>query len=304
MRRSLALAALLGVVLAVSASAGALAGEQPDPNAGDTVLGTVDGVRYARQAAPFDAGSGYGQAFAGCGGPRWHLVGGGASANGAAAATWQAALSFRDHTDADLDLDDGFEVGAFGTLGHQVTAWSICLRDTETKVVTVDGPPAVLPLRSGTVSCGAARWRVVSGSTFIATSDSWVGSSYPIDGPDADTMADDGWRGRAFDTVGGAGWFSVFGVCVAGVQLRYVNGATATVDVGAAITRKASCKEKEHVIGGGLRIGGLVDTGRLVVSAPFDGPDADMIPDDGWKAKAYNTGEGSKLVGAYAICLR
>ena len=117
-------------------------------------------------------------------------------------------------------------------------------------------------------------------------------------------MADDGWQGRALDTVGGLGGFYVSATCVAGEQLRYVNGATATVDVGHAITRKAACNEDEHVIGGGARIGGLVDTGRLVVSAPYDGPDADSIPDDGWKAKAWNVGVLPKLVGAYAICLR
>lgn len=304
MRRSLALALLLGATLVVGVPGGALAGEQPDPDLSDTVLGTVDGVRYARESAPFDGGSGYGWALAGCGGPRWHLIGGGASATGPAADTWQAVLTVRDHTDADEVPDDGFEADAFGTPGHKVTAWSICIRDTAMKHITTAVPSQPSPLRSGSASCGAARWHAVSGGVFIATSDSWVGSSYPIDGGDPDATADDGWQGRAFDTVGGAGGFYVSMVCASGVSLHYVNGPGGEVAVGAAITRKATCGAGEHVVGGGVRIGGLVDTGRMIASAPFDGPDADTIPDDGWKARVHNTGDGSKLVAAYAVCLR
>lgn len=86
----------LGLVLAVSlvtaiTPGSTLAGSQPDPDLGDTVLGVVGDVRYAREVQPNQPG-GYGYPTAGCGPDAFHLIGGGGKA-GPAATTWLADAS-------------------------------------------------------------------------------------------------------------------------------------------------------------------------------------------------------------------
>ncbi len=151
--------------------------------------------------------------------------------------------------------------------------------------------------------CGPPRWHVTSGSVFIATSESWAGSSFPIDGGDGGPTPDDGWAGTAYDTVGGIGGFSMYAVCAAGLDARYVQGASGPVAPARAAVRKARCGPDAHVVGGGVQVSVAADGVRLVSSAPFDGHDADAIPDDGWTTRVYNVAVSDILVTPYAICL-
>jgi len=301
--RSRAIGVLVGAILAVALPGGAFAGEEPDPNVGDTVVGTVGGVRYAKESAPFAAVGGYAAATAGCGGASWHIVGGGGSTNGLPADTWQESQSFRDFTDADLRPDDGFEASGFGQSGSRITAWSMCLKDTPTRYVVTRVPDQASGRRSGSAACGPAKWHVTSGGVFIATTDSWIGSGRPTDGGDADTRPDDAWQGTAYDTIGGAGGFAVYAVCVRGLPLSHVTGAAADVAAGGSRSRTATCPAGTHVVGGGVRTTGPVEDARLVSSGPFDGPDADAIPDDGWKVTVHDVSANAHRVTAYAVCL-
>ncbi len=176
MRRRLCGAAVLCVVLALSVPTIAFGGVQMDPNIGDEVLGGSGGLRYRSDSVTFDAVSGYATAEVGCGGPRWHLLGAGSESGGSASEAWQQSSRPIDYTDPDANGDDGWYASGVGPSTAQITAYSICIRDAirYRSHVVADSPNG---LRYGSVDCGGARWHVTTGSTFIATSDSWTNSS-------------------------------------------------------------------------------------------------------------------------------
>ena len=109
--------------------------------------------------------------------------------------------------------------------------------------------------------------------------------------------------GAALDTAGGPGGFDIYAVCAAGLELRYVRGTPVSVSAGFDVLVKAACGPGAHVVGGGARVEGPVSRERLVSSAPYDGPDADTIPDDGWKVRIYNVSELDKQATPFSICL-
>jgi hypothetical protein len=303
MRTSIRLAMLVTLVLALEPPISATAGVPVDPNLGDTVLGTAGGVRYASEATVYDAMSSYGEVYIGCGGARWHLIGGGSVAGGPAAQSWEVASHPYDFDDADMMGDDGWQVGAYGPPTSEVTGFSICVRGGELTYPFRSLPASPTGLRSASVGCGGARWRATTGSAFVATSGSWTQSSFPIDKGDAGATPDDGWKGVVYDAIGGGGVFNMYAVCAAGVALSYVRGAPTSLAAGNAMSRKVACAASEHAVGGGVRTSGPADGARLVSSFPYDGPDADDVPDDGWQTRAYAISGADKTVTPFAICL-
>jgi hypothetical protein len=279
-----------------------IAGTAVDPNLNDSVLGTVGGIRYATDTAAYDAGSsGFADVVAGCGGSRWHLFGGGTNAAGPVAKSYVAAEQPEDYTDADSLRDDGWASDGVGTSPAMLHSYTVCLKHAASypSRVVANGSSA---LRTAQVACPGTQ-RVTSGAMFIATSGSWETSSYPYDGPDKDKVPDDGWRGGVYDTIGGIGGFQAFAVCSSGLKLHYVKSPTTKVKVGSAASVKVSCAADQHVVGGGARLTGTQSTGRLVASFPYDGPDKDKAPDDGWLTKVYSLGGGPKQLTAWAICV-
>jgi hypothetical protein len=302
--RSLA-ALLLSPVLVVALSAPALAGGAVDPNGGDDVVGRAGPLRYSSDRSRFDAGAdGFAETHVGCGGPRWHLIGGGAATGGSGTQAWLSFGRPFDGPDADDTGDDGWYTGGFGPDGARVTGYSICIRATSLRYrfrVKADAPSGE---RRSSVMCGGPRWRTTSGSPLIAATGSWINASIPRDGSDAGNTPDDGWRGTAHDTAAGTGLFSMHVVCARDVRLRYAKRPAVGVPSGEPVVRRVPCRRSEHVVGGGGRISGPADQGRLVVSAPYDGRDPGRVPDDGWRVRAYNVGGADKSLTAFAICLR
>lgn len=282
----------------------ALGGEQLDPNLGDEVLGKAGSVRYASDSATFDATSGFGQVDVGCGGPRWHLLGGGTRALGPFAQAWLAANRPLDFDDLDLAGDDGWYAGGYGPVGaDELIGYTACARDRTIRYRWVDVADSATADRTGTIDCGGERWHLASGSAFIATSGSWTQSSYPADGDDEDRTPDDVWTGRVYDSIGGIGGFSMYAVCVKGTDLRYAKRSPVTIAAGSSSERNVPCRNDEHVVGGGARLSGPADQGRLVASVPYDDGDADLAPDDGWQVRADNLSASDEELKAFAICL-
>jgi hypothetical protein len=290
-------------VFALSAPIGAPAGTPVDPNLDDHVFGTTGGIRYASESKPFDIVNGYANAVVGCGGPRWHLIGGGSTSGGPVAQAWQSASRPDDYNDADTRGDDGWYAGAHGAASAELTAYSICIRDGVIRYPTKTVANSPSGLRTASVGCGGAKWHATSGSAFIATTGSWVNSSFPMDGGDPKSTPDDGWTGSVYDFIGGAGGFYIYAVCAQGLDLRYVKRLPVSLSAGQAVLRRADCKETEHVVGGGARVTGPANRSRLVSTIPFDDADADAIPDDGWQSRAYGVSGANKNVTAFAICL-
>ena len=262
-------------------------------------------MRYSSDTTPFDDVTGYASAEAGCGGSRWHLLGGGSASGGSAAEAWQSFGRPLDFDDADTAGDDGWYTGGVGPGAAEFTGYAICIRDGAIGIRyrMQEVADSSSGLRSGSVGCGGARWHATTGSAFIATTNSWINSSYPMDGGDPEHTPDDGWQGRVFDTVGGIGGFSLYVVCIRGRDLRYVKDEPVSIAAGESVTRRVGCKEDEHVVGGGARLSGPADQGRLVSTFPDDDGDADDVPDDGWQSRVHNVSGVGKDVTAYAICL-
>lgn len=293
--------AWLVTLLALSAPTSAFGGTPIDPNVGDHVFGTTGGVRYASDATPF-VGQSAG-AEAGCGGPNWHLIGGGSAAGGSVVQAWLAASRWDDFDDADTVGDDGWLAYGHGPDGARVTAYSICVHGGTLAYPFTTVPDSSSGERSGSIGCGAPRWHVSTGSAFIASTGSWVTSSFPTDGGDPKVTTDDGWAGSVYDVNGGTGGFEVYAVCAAQMPLRYVQLKPGTLVAGRTVLRRVACGPTEHVVGGGARVTGGTSTARSVTSAPYDGTDADHIPDDGWVSRIHGLGGGNRKVAPFAICL-
>jgi hypothetical protein len=89
------------------------------------------------------------------------------------------------------------------------------------------------------------------------------------------------------------------------VTYRSVPGVVADNSFGQA---SASCPAATRIVGGGVRATELpsdtdVDM-RPTISSPFDGPDGNFVPDNGWQVEADDWGAAGGLpVESTAICL-
>ncbi|MFO1540198.1 MAG: hypothetical protein ACKOTZ_07080 [Chloroflexota bacterium] len=185
-------------------------------------------------------------------------------------------------------------------------AWSICIRDP--RVVTDANTAAIAEggtsARYGSAACDDTSWSAVSGGGFIATSGSWIAATWLLDLPaDGDTVPDNAWGASVHDGSGGLGGAEVDVVCARGRSFRYVASAARPLPAGALRSFRVACPARRHVVGGGANVIGTADEVRLFASHPYDGPDADRIPDDGWRvrlARADATPPGA--VQVWAVC--
>jgi hypothetical protein len=303
MRARIAVSLVLCLAVAFASAPAATGGEPVDPNIGDTVFGKAGGLRYAADPATYDVTSGFASVETGCGAPGWHVLGGGNESGGPVDDSWHDFDRWYDDPDGDSEPDDGWLSGGYGPFDDEMTGYAICVDDLELgyRFRSVADQPT--QNRTGEIGCGGAGWHVASGSTAVSPSNSWVNSSFPFDGADADHVPDDGWRGGGYDPVGGVGGFSVYAICVQDDVLRYVTRAPVSVEAEDAVTRRVACANDEHVTGGGARVSGPEDGARLVSTFPYDDADGDDIPDDGWQVTVYNVDGNEKSVTAHAICL-
>ena len=86
-------------------------------------------------------------------------------------------------------------------------------------------------------------------------------------------------------------------------ELTY-RSETFTYGPGASIGVNATCPTARHVTGGGFSAVGGTSVDQIVrTSEPFDGSDADSVPDDGWHVVVYNNSSTiNAQVSVYAIC--
>lgn len=306
-RRALPVA-LAGLLLLALLPGLVRAGEMAPPNRGDTLLGAVDGIKYRTDAMRFDgANDGYAFSVAGCGERPWQLIGGGAAVDGRRSSARLSASRPVDGPDADATIVDGWEASGAGSGGPGIRAWSICVRspgivlDANSEQVA----PAGTSARYGSASCDDTTWSAVSGGGFIATAGSRLASTWLLDLPaDAGVVPDNAWGASMHDTVGGAGFATANVICARGPSFRYVAGSPRALPADTVRSFRVACPVRTHVVGGGATVEGTADAVRLFASHPYDGPDADRIPDDGWRvrlSRAAATPPGS--VQVWAVCL-
>jgi hypothetical protein len=283
-------------------SAIAAGGSEPNPNTGDSVLGTAGGLRYSSDTANLAPGNNdYGHSTAGCGPDTRSTVGGGAKIAGSPSGSRKIeGTRAYDWYDVDTLPNDGWSASGYGSPVGTISAFAICETGTPVYLVVTE-PGSAHQVRSATEYCANPNQHVVGGGVSIATSSSFVSASYPADGADADHRHDDGWSARVLDPVGGAGGMYVDVVCQAG-PVSYPT-AKGQAGPGHDVSLTVSCPGGSHVSDGGGRITGPGAKVQLESSYPIDGADADSVPDDGWKTIAFNHSASNQTLTAYAVCL-
>jgi len=144
-------------------------------------------------------------------------------------------------------------------------------------------------------ACPSARPEPLGGGIYPSgdAEQAWVEDLDPWGGPQ-------GWWGRFRNVSGPAKTATVFAMCT-GRRVKARRAGGVPVAANDSRVRRARCPKDTHVTGGGATFHGV---GRLVSSYPFDGPDANRVPDDGWAVRYYNL---STTNPAYlyvdAICL-
>jgi hypothetical protein len=87
------------------------------------------------------------------------------------------------------------------------------------------------------------------------------------------------------------------------LKVRY-NAVNSTADPNAVSTVEAPCPDGFKVTGGGAFSNGDYQETRIQDSYPFDGPDGNAKPDDGWRATIWNTSSQFRNIEAQAICAK
>ena len=272
--------------------AGALALLVMATPAGAKVLGANGDFTYVKKSGvlpnpPFESG----EAEVNCPNGTEH-TGGGASAIGPPAVTYLATNG--------ATFDDGWIVNGWQDeidKKKKIIAWGICTsKPAKVSDVGQNFPGAAAPASAnGIAECDSGH--VVGGGASLsgAPVDWQLNSTFPI-------VNDDSWRVYAHHRAGGATMFNqVFVVCMEGKAPRYVRDEIITN--AEKVTRKATCRDSEAVIGGGAYVTGDTDDAHVVATAPLDTKaDKDKVPDNGWKAKFYNDSGINQEFRAHAIC--
>lgn len=270
----------------------ALAASSP---AATVTLGKAGELKYvqAQTSVPATASTrASAHAEARCGAPMWKATGGGAALPGDVAASFLSQVGV-----------GGREVdgGAWHVLQpeRQLSVYGICSKSKAVKssahIENFLPAPSTL---GASVSCAAGH--VLGGGAVAPISDSYFDTTISTDGPDADSIPDDGWR--TLDTLldGGGALLIVQDVCRTGPAPKY-RGETEQVASGDQRTLRARCNGG-HVMGGGVSVTGPADEAHIAVSRPIDGGDADLVPDDGWQATVFNDGPVTETAAVRAIC--
>jgi hypothetical protein len=232
-------------------------------------------------------------------GPGTHATGGGFGGGMVGAAA--SILTPLDGGDRDRRPDDGWRARLTGGQGENLAAYLTC---TGGKAVYVHS--AVLGVAAGEAAKGTAKCppgtHVTGGGPFAAPRVE-LDSSYPIDGDDQGSKPDDGWRVRVDSGAGGRTKFHVEAVC----QRPQPAYATLSEELAPGIGRAVftPCPPSRHLLSAGAELSGPADTGSMRDGLhPWDGDDADDVPDDEAYAFGSNavTASAPKTLTGYAIC--
>ncbi|MFL5893287.1 MAG: hypothetical protein ACJ75I_11165 [Solirubrobacterales bacterium] len=290
--------ALTRAVLTCATSAALLLGLVGSSQAATTQnLGTLGGLKYVRadSTLPETVGTRTGDYINAYCGSDWTATGGGAALAG----------------DPSVSFVSGSDVGKYGVYGggwhalqpdRKLSVYGIC---SKSPAVSTDKRYADFPFPPSTIgfTTGCAAGHVLGGGVETPYLDAHVGLTVPADGPDADKTPDDGWRGSgALLDVANSPILLIHYACTTGPQPTY-RASTTQVPHSDQRTLKVTCQAPQHVSGGGASVSGPADEFHLAASRPFDGVDADQVPDDGWLATVSNDGTAPQTARVSAVCV-
>jgi hypothetical protein len=267
----------------------AVAGGGANPNAGDKVLGTAGGLRYATDSTP---GTGVpAAAAAGCGAGKVAVIGGGFTVTGKHVAA---------ATSSPLDAANGWTVTGDANIHTTLTAFSVCGPAAKVDQLSKRIPDQGSRVRHFALQCDQGQ-DVVGGGVSGENGYNTLGRSIPFDGRDSDSKPNDGWKVGFYDTGGGQDKASIAAICSTG-HVSYASKQVA-VPVGKSARLTAKCPAGTHVGGGGGGADANPLRDVLTASHPVDGADRDEIPDDGWAASMINSTKQPHKLLVVADCL-
>lgn len=189
--------------------------------------------------------------------------------------------------------------GALGAVGRQALTYR-----TATKTVP-DGGDRGSGHSTDSVFCPAAQPFVMGGGLTIDGEN----SHFDLEVHDTTGVIGDGaddkglWIAGANNNSGSSALMTTTAICTS--QSGEV-GVRATRDIppDAQVLKHVLCPTGSKVVGGGAVLTGDSPKVEVASTQPFDGPDADRVPDDGWEASANNGAQLSARLAVTAVCAR
>jgi hypothetical protein len=128
-----------------------------------------------------------------------------------------------------------------------------------------------------------------------------LNSSNPVDGSDGNSRPDDAWIGRVVNTSADTLPADAYAICSGGRPK--VRSSTVHVQPDQPGAARAACPSGTHVTGGGADQNGFtIADAWVTVSLPLDGPDRGTAPDDGWRARVFNSSGDRESLSVFALC--
>jgi len=260
-------------------------------------MGTAGGLKYVRAdgTAPQTVGTRTGDYMQAYCGNEWVSTGGGVAVNGDPRYSFVSASNVG---------NDGVFGGGWHALqpDRRVSVYAICSKSPSVSIQKRYANFAPAPSTVG-FTTGCPTGHVLGGGVETPYPVAHVTTTMPVDGPDADKTPNDAWRGSGALLDDHTPELLLINIaCSTGPQPAY-RAAKVQVAAGEQHTLKVRCADRQHVSGGGIAVNGPADESHFAVSRPFDGPDADKVPDDGWLATVSNDGAAARTARGMAICL-
>jgi hypothetical protein len=301
MRRSKILGCgLLAALSAAVIMAAGTAGGAPGASIATTTSSTTAGPFQYRQSTsnppPLER-----TRSVNCTGGR-HVVGGGLVNSGGFYTDLNSTYP-TDNSDSGSAPDNGWKVYIANNTGsaHKVTVFAVCSH-TEPVYRSTTVPSPAGRNASAKAMCPGGR-HVTGGGVHSSKHimQMLVLSSFPVDGPDGDSIHDDGWKAKVDNITHSSlnDTIEVFAICSQGSNVYRQRRFKSPQDLQTKGT--APCPAGRHVSGGGVRTRARYDVQRAHSLFPVDNGDSGSAPDDGWGA-VENTLSPSRRFTVFAIC--
>jgi hypothetical protein len=109
-----------------------------------------------------------------------------------------------------------------------------------------------------------------------------------------------GWSGEVNNSSGSTAQMTTTAICARG-RYRYP-ARSKLISPGVQATKKVSCPSGTKLTGGGVTTEGSSPRMEVAASKPFDGPDGNRTPDDGWLGSANNGTSSERTMSTFAVC--
>ncbi len=165
--------------------------------------------------------------------------------------------------------------------------------------------PSVLPTLDGrgvaVAKCPKDHPKVTGGGVKIIGDNSNFDLEVGTTLPQEDARPNE-WLGEANNSSGSEAQMTTTAICAKG-RLKYP-GRSRNIPPGGQATKRVACPSGTKLTGGGVSTEGASPRVEVAASKPFDGPDGNKVPDDGWLGSANNGTSSGLTLNVNAICAK